>query len=122
MADDAKQQGTVQIALRISPDLRERVKAAADANNRSVNSELTATLEEKYPAPSVDDALEKILAIMSEIIAIPDRDERQLLWREAIEMAADAARAQRDALPTDAERARMDETIAKIEAKKRLPT
>ena len=54
MSDDHKPQGTVQIALRISPDLRERVKAAADANNRSVNSELTATLEEKYPAPSSD--------------------------------------------------------------------
>lgn len=53
MPDDAKQQGTVQIALRISPDLRERVKAAAEANNRSVNSELTATLEEKYPPPSL---------------------------------------------------------------------
>lgn len=54
MSDDGKQFGTVQIALRISPELRERVKRAADANNRSVNSELTATLEEKYPAPQKD--------------------------------------------------------------------
>lgn len=42
-------QGTVQIALRISPSLRERIKAAADANNRSVNKELTTALEERYP-------------------------------------------------------------------------
>ena len=54
MADDGTDQGTVQIALRIAPDLRERIKAAAEANNRSVNKELTATLEERYPAPVPD--------------------------------------------------------------------
>ena len=54
MSADRKPQGTVQIALRISPSLRERIKFAADENNRSVNSELVATLEEKYPAPTFD--------------------------------------------------------------------
>lgn len=48
---DQAPKATVQIALRISPDLRKRVKLAADSNNRSVNSELTATLEEAYPDP-----------------------------------------------------------------------
>lgn len=33
------------------PDLKARVKAAAEANNRSMNAEIVATLEEKYPAP-----------------------------------------------------------------------
>lgn len=63
MADEMGEQGTVQIALRIAPDLRERIKAAADANNRSVNKELTATLEEKYPAPvnnSYDEYAERL--------------------------------------------------------------
>ncbi|ATQ56211.1 Arc family DNA-binding protein [Paracoccus yeei] len=63
MTDDTKPQGTVQIALRISPDLRERVKAAAEANNRSVNSELTAALEERYPAPRVRTDIEKLHAV-----------------------------------------------------------
>lgn len=36
------------------PDLKARVKAAAEANNRSMNAEIIATLEEKYPAPKVD--------------------------------------------------------------------
>lgn len=43
-------QGTVQIALRIRPDLRERIKAHAEFNGRSVNAELTATLEKHYPS------------------------------------------------------------------------
>ena len=51
MTPDQGPKATVQIALRISPELRERIKRAADDNNRSVNSELTAALEQKYPAP-----------------------------------------------------------------------
>lgn len=30
--------------------MRDRIKAAADANGRSMNSEIVATLEAKYPA------------------------------------------------------------------------
>lgn len=66
MSDDRTDQGTVQIALRISPELRERIKAAAEENNRSVNKELTATLEERYPAPK---SREAIMAALSEIMA-----------------------------------------------------
>lgn len=31
--------------------MRDRIKATADANKRSMNAEIVATLEEKYPAP-----------------------------------------------------------------------
>lgn len=31
------------------PELKARVKAAAEQNNRSMNAEIVATLEEKYP-------------------------------------------------------------------------
>ncbi|HBT01647.1 MAG TPA: hypothetical protein DEB47_17725 [Citreicella sp.] len=37
--------------LRMPPDLKARVKAAAEASNRSMNAEICAALEEKYPAP-----------------------------------------------------------------------
>ena len=37
--------------LRLPDGMRERIKAVAEANNRSMNSEIVATLEEKYPAP-----------------------------------------------------------------------
>lgn len=43
-------QGAVQIALRLPADLRDRVRAAAEAAGRSINSEIIATLEERYPA------------------------------------------------------------------------
>jgi beta-phosphoglucomutase-like phosphatase (HAD superfamily) len=36
--------------LRMPDGMRERIKAAADANGRSMNSEIVATLEAKYPA------------------------------------------------------------------------
>ncbi|NDV52157.1 Arc family DNA-binding protein [Salipiger sp. PrR003] len=52
MPTERSQLPTVQIALRITAGLRNRIKAAAAENNRSVNSELVATLEEKYPAPA----------------------------------------------------------------------
>lgn len=60
-------QGTVQIALRISPSLRERIKAAAEVNKRSVNSELTATLERAYPdEDAVRAALRRAAATLQE--------------------------------------------------------
>ncbi|MFV0303426.1 MAG: Arc family DNA-binding protein [Paracoccus sp. (in: a-proteobacteria)] len=37
--------------LRMQPDLKDRIKATAEANNRSMNAEIVATLEEKYPKP-----------------------------------------------------------------------
>ena len=34
--------------------MRDRIKIAADLNGRSMNAEIVATLEERYPATSVD--------------------------------------------------------------------
>ena len=36
--------------LRLPDGMRERIKAASEANNRSMNAEIVAVLEEKYPA------------------------------------------------------------------------
>lgn len=38
--------------VRFPDGMRDRIKAAAEANNRSMNAEIIATLEEKYPAPT----------------------------------------------------------------------
>lgn len=43
--------------VRLPLGMRDRIKAAAEANNRSMNAEIVATLEEKYPAPSPADAI-----------------------------------------------------------------
>lgn len=37
--------------LRLPDGMRDRIKAAADSNNRSMNAEIVATLEHAYPAP-----------------------------------------------------------------------
>lgn len=37
--------------VRLPDGMRDRIKAAAEANNRSMNAEIVAVLEEKYPAP-----------------------------------------------------------------------
>lgn len=47
--------------LRMPPDLKERVRSAAATNNRSMNAEIVATLEEKYPKLSgVEHSLDRI--------------------------------------------------------------
>ena len=47
----SKREDLGQIVIRPPAGMRERIKAAAEANNRSMNAEIVATLEEKYPAP-----------------------------------------------------------------------
>lgn len=47
----SKNEETGQIVIRPPAGMRDRIKAAAEANNRSMNAEIVATLEEKYPAP-----------------------------------------------------------------------
>lgn len=40
-----------QFMLRLPDGMRDRIKAAAEENNRSMNAEIVATLTEKYPDP-----------------------------------------------------------------------
>lgn len=47
----------VPLMVRVPEELRDRIKAAAEANGRSQNSEIVATLEEKYPAPRQRDSM-----------------------------------------------------------------
>jgi hypothetical protein len=47
-------QGSDAFSVRFPPGMRDRIKAAADLNGRSMNAEILATLEERYPAKSVD--------------------------------------------------------------------
>lgn len=48
--------------------LRDRIRIAAEANNRSMNSEIVATLEEKYPEVSskmIQARIQEILEILN---------------------------------------------------------
>lgn len=55
--------------LRLPDGMRDRIKDAAAANNRSMNAEIVATLEEKYPAETLDDALAAAIDLMKVAIA-----------------------------------------------------
>ncbi|WP_406873316.1 hypothetical protein WHT83_06360 [Aminobacter sp. P9b] len=52
MTDERKPMANIApFGLRMQPDLKARVEDAAKLNNRSLNAEIVAVLEEKYPAP-----------------------------------------------------------------------
>jgi plasmid stability protein len=56
-----------QFNLRLPEGMRDRIKVAADLAGRSMNAEIVATLEERYPARSVDvRAVESLLHYISE--------------------------------------------------------
>ena len=61
-------EGTVGMMVRMSEGLRDRIKAAAEANGRSQNSEIVATLEEMYPATSKRDVVQRALTEMLNLI------------------------------------------------------
>lgn len=64
MAEESSRAWKDQYMLRLPDGMRERIKAAAEASNRSMNAEIVAALEEKYPAPVAPplwDALGKAL-------------------------------------------------------------
>lgn len=78
--------GTVGLVVRMPENLRDRIKAAADANGRSQNSEIVATLEEKYPAPKPTgrDLLRFIHAALSRRGIEPDDPKLDDAVNEAI--------------------------------------
>lgn len=43
-----------KFVLRLPPGLRDRIKAVAEGNNRSMNAEIVATLEAEYPEVAFD--------------------------------------------------------------------
>lgn len=60
MSDESKYPTRIApYGLRMPPDLKERVEAAAKSNNRSMNAEIVATLEEKFPPPQSGNALQR---------------------------------------------------------------
>nr|WP_277024021.1 MULTISPECIES: Arc family DNA-binding protein [Paracoccus] len=66
--------GADQYTVRFPDGLRDRIKAAAEAKGRSMNSEIVAALEEKYPDPREDLEL-STLAGWLEYVRIGGPDE-----------------------------------------------
>ncbi|WP_276315870.1 Arc family DNA-binding protein [Paracoccus sp. pheM1] len=79
--------------VRMPPGMRDRIKAAAEANNRSMNAEIVATLEKEYPEPKPEaPEFDRIYALMSHIHAAETEEEQDIRMREA-NMVLDAANA-----------------------------
>lgn len=56
--------------LRLPDGMRDRIKTIAASNNRSMNAEIVATLEEKYPPPK-DPHAERLIQLFEELMSIP---------------------------------------------------
>lgn len=70
MAEDQNRTLTDKFMLRLPDGMRDRIKAAAEANSRSMNAEIVATLDEKYsPAEAAWRGL--ITAAKSLVVSIP---------------------------------------------------
>jgi len=82
------------------PDLKERVKRAAEANNRSMNAEIVNALEEKFPrAPTwseVADFIEKAAQKLGEM-------EQDQEWADASKALLELIDVLRDAIPLEGE-------------------
>lgn len=73
-----------KFVLRLPDGMRDRIKLAAEVNNRSMNAEIVATLEEKYPAIFTRAA---IMKMMQEGLAFSRRREGRRGWPEIMEAA-----------------------------------
>ncbi|SDX21274.1 Arc family DNA-binding protein [Roseicitreum antarcticum] len=62
MSDGKPGRGSDQFALRLPDGMRDRIKAAADTNNRSMNAEIVATLERAYPVPKRASDFDKVIS------------------------------------------------------------
>ena len=72
MSEDQNRTLIDKFMLRLPDGMRGRVKAAAEANNRSMNAEIVATLEEKYPAPVIEYDPERVAELLQRMQAALD--------------------------------------------------
>ncbi|WP_417724581.1 Arc family DNA-binding protein [Salipiger sp.] len=77
MSDSAPKQ-EAPYGLRMPPDLKARVKASAEANNRSMNAEIVAALDEKFPRPEPEISDETI-QMFRDRLRIMDERNREIL-------------------------------------------
>ncbi|WJS83534.1 Arc family DNA-binding protein [Paracoccus sp. TOH] len=54
MVQDSPSRKMDQFIVRLPDGMRDRIKAAAETNNRSMNAEIVAALEAAYPAPPTE--------------------------------------------------------------------
>ncbi len=74
---ERKAQDQDKFIIRLPDGMRDRIKAEADRNGRSMNAEIVATLENRYPEPliSKEDFAEEVLK-MSQAPTAEERDRQ----------------------------------------------
>lgn len=92
MSEGKPGRGSDQFPLRLPDGMRERIKAAADAAGRSMNAEIVATLEDRYPAPEELDAkVERmIFAIGARVTTAQTEADRSAARKEFLSLMATA--------------------------------
>lgn len=63
--------------LRLPTGMRERIKKAATQHNRTMNAEIVAALEEKFPAPSIAEFVAEQLGLDS-ILELVNTEKSEL--------------------------------------------
>ena len=76
--------------------MRERIKRAAETNNRSMNAEIVATLDEAFPevAPSMTDIMQDVMALGGLIQNMKDEDRKSAVRKKQQELQSRSALAQ----------------------------
>lgn len=69
MAESQSRTLTEQFMLRLPDGMRDRIKAAAESNNRSMNAEIVATLETAYPEPLPEKSNDPVVQFLLNEIA-----------------------------------------------------
>ncbi|WP_438671776.1 Arc family DNA-binding protein [Pseudogemmobacter sonorensis] len=85
MVDESKYPTRIApYGLRIPPDLKVRIQTAADANSRTMHSEILAALEEKFPAQPQLSNVESSLVLLKFALLRdnPDRAKTLMALRE----------------------------------------
>ena len=85
MAQDSDSRNLDKVIVRLPDGMRDRIKSAAATNNRSMNAEIVAALEQAYPDPQ---QLAEELSFIDEI----DRIQEQLKRIQIAQMAAERKR------------------------------
>lgn len=84
MAEDQNRSWNDRYMLRLPDGMRDRIKAVAEANNRSMNAEIVSALEDAFPPLSVvtNSQLEGALRTTRDALYSTDltEDQKDELW------------------------------------------
>lgn len=84
-----------QYMLRMPDGMRDRIKAAAEKNKRSMNAEIIATLEEHYPEPKLDFTIGEVLTGLRRLAVEQNKGDNAALKEtlDRIDLVDDMVRA-----------------------------